>query len=47
MIKQYAQYLKEVHRMQDHMIPYYLKWVKNAKGAVHYQPQTVRFANPV
>ncbi len=30
MIKKYAAYLKEVHRMQDRMIPYYLKWIKNA-----------------
>ena len=35
MIKQYAQYLKEVHRMQDRMIPYYLKWVKNAYTHSH------------
>jgi integrase len=35
MIKQYAAYLKEVHRMKDHMIPYYLKWVKSAYSHSH------------
>ena len=35
MIKHYAQYLKEVHRMQDRIIPYYLKWVKNAYTHSH------------
>ena len=30
MIKDYAVYLKEVHRMPDRMIPYHLKWVREA-----------------
>lgn len=30
MIKKYAAYLKKVHRIQDRMVPYYLKWVKDA-----------------
>jgi hypothetical protein len=30
MIQQYAIYLKEVHRIQDRVTPYYLKWVKDA-----------------
>jgi hypothetical protein len=32
MIQQYAVYLKEVHRIQDRLIPYYLKWIKEAYG---------------
>jgi integron integrase len=32
MLKQYADYLKEVHRIQDRLIPYYLKWIKEAYG---------------
>jgi len=32
MIQQYAVYLKEVHRIEDRLIPYYLKWIKEAYG---------------
>ena len=28
MIQQYAVYLRNVHRIQDRLIPYYLKWIK-------------------
>lgn len=30
MIKEYAAYLKKVHRLPERMVPYYLKWVKEA-----------------
>jgi len=30
MIKKYATYLKEVHRLPERMIPYYTKWVREA-----------------
>ena len=30
MIQKYAAYLREVQRISDHVIPYYLKWVKEA-----------------
>jgi len=35
MIKRFATYLKDIRRMQARIIPYYLKWVKNAYTHSH------------
>ena len=35
MIDKYALYLKEVHRLKDVMIPYYIKWVQKAYSHSH------------